>query len=221
MNTFGDTTITLTDDTSAHLVDVRGKGLRAGVYITTWGSGDDALTRIDLTADEALKLAQALTLAATTSQRLNDVRDEADAKLAAKAQEAPVSATQRRIAADALEAARDNAGPTVAQAKATAAVTRTDVINAIESFCMIANHDPLKPQGYSFYPDTPGRKFTRIVMSARGARSVHCFIDNATGDVLKSAGWKTPAKGARGNIVTGLDDIEARYNWTGHYLYAR
>ncbi len=31
-------------------------------------------------------------------------------------------------------------------------------------------------------------------------RSGHCFVDLATGDVLKCASWKVPAKGARGNI---------------------
>lgn len=31
-------------------------------------------------------------------------------------------------------------------------------------------------------------------------RSAHAFIDRTTGDVLKPAGWKTPAKGVRGNI---------------------
>jgi hypothetical protein len=30
--------------------------------------------------------------------------------------------------------------------------------------------------------------------------SVYCFIDPMTGDVLKSASWKSPAKGARGNL---------------------
>jgi len=37
--------------------------------------------------------------------------------------------------------------------------------------------------------------------------SVHSFIDLATGDVLKAASWKVPAKHARGNIFdahTGL-----------------
>jgi hypothetical protein len=32
-------------------------------------------------------------------------------------------------------------------------------------------------------------------------RSVHCFVDIATGDVLKAGGWKAPApNGKRGNI---------------------
>lgn len=30
--------------------------------------------------------------------------------------------------------------------------------------------------------------------------SVHAFIDKTTGNVLKAAGWKAPAKGVRGNI---------------------
>lgn len=30
--------------------------------------------------------------------------------------------------------------------------------------------------------------------------SVHCFLDRTNGDVLKAAGWKAPAKHARGNL---------------------
>lgn len=30
--------------------------------------------------------------------------------------------------------------------------------------------------------------------------SVYCFIDPATGDVLKADGWRTPAKTPRGNL---------------------
>jgi hypothetical protein len=43
-------------------------------------------------------------------------------------------------------------------------------------------------------------------------QSVFCFIDMTNGNVLKSAGWKTPAKGARGNIFdehNGLARITA------------
>ena len=47
-----------------------------------------------------------------------------------------------------------------------------------------------------------GRKYVRIVVvdSSGVAGSVHCFINKENGDVLKAAGWTTPAKGARGNI---------------------
>jgi len=37
--------------------------------------------------------------------------------------------------------------------------------------------------------------------------SVHCFIDAATGNILKADGWKRPAKGVRGNIFKDDFDI--------------
>lgn len=48
--------------------------------------------------------------------------------------------------------------------------------------------------------DRSGTKNIRVVRMAGAMRSVHCFIDIATGDVLKAASWKAPAKGARGSI---------------------
>ena len=51
-----------------------------------------------------------------------------------------------------------------------------------------------------------GPKYARLVVVRHGetvGHSVYCFIDMTTGDLLKSAGWKTPAKGARGNIHVG------------------
>jgi len=55
-----------------------------------------------------------------------------------------------------------------------------------------------------------GPKFTRVVRSelnSKGVpehRSVYCFIQNDNGDILKAAGWKAPAKHARGNIFNNL-----------------
>jgi hypothetical protein len=79
------------------------------------------------------------------------------------------------------------------------------------------------------YPDTDYvitverlRKYWRIVMNT-GGRSVHAFLDPSTGDVLKAAGWKSPAKGVRYNL---LDDesfasmLEALDPF-GAYLYQR
>jgi hypothetical protein len=44
-------------------------------------------------------------------------------------------------------------------------------------------------------------RYWRVVETKHGdQRSVYCFIDPMTGDVLKSDGWKRPAKGARGNL---------------------
>jgi hypothetical protein len=49
--------------------------------------------------------------------------------------------------------------------------------------------------------DKGGRKYLRIVRNERGqGRSVHCFVEKETGNILKAAGWSAPAKHARGNI---------------------
>lgn len=52
----------------------------------------------------------------------------------------------------------------------------------------------------------PGLKYVRVVKKDKkndgsyGAGSAWCFVEVATGDVLKCDGWKRPAKHARGNI---------------------
>ena len=48
--------------------------------------------------------------------------------------------------------------------------------------------------------DPGGHKYARIVRDDGSSRSVFCFVNKATGDILKADGWKGPAKGARGNI---------------------
>jgi len=53
----------------------------------------------------------------------------------------------------------------------------------------------------------PGRKYFRLVTS-RG--SAFAFVDMTNGDILKPAGWKTPAKHARGNIRKG--DVSNLWN---------
>ena len=72
-----------------------------------------------------------------------------------------------------------------------------------------------------FTIDPKGRKFVRIVRSDdSGSKSVHSFVERATGDVLKAAGWKAPAKHARGNIWaedTGRGAIDS----SGFTVYLR
>lgn len=86
---------------------------------------------------------------------------------------------------------------------------------------------PTIPERYVWSLDKPGAKFVRIVMDSNPGgqygRSVHAFVDLATGDLYKAAGWKAPAKGVRGNIATadGLAEVQARFNWSGGYLYMR
>ncbi len=49
-----------------------------------------------------------------------------------------------------------------------------------------------------------GRKFARVYkvykVGKGVGRSAYCFVDRSNGTILKTAGWKGPAKGARGNI---------------------
>jgi hypothetical protein len=49
-----------------------------------------------------------------------------------------------------------------------------------------------------------GSKYVRIV----AAGSAYCFIDRATGDILKTASWKTPAKHPRGTVHTPTFGVE-------------
>jgi hypothetical protein len=75
---------------------------------------------------------------------------------------------------------------------------------------------------YDFYPET-GRKYHKIIMNANGSRSVHCFIDKQTGQIYKSASWKSPAKGVRYDlrIIEQREWLLENADWSGQYLYAR
>jgi ABC-type uncharacterized transport system permease subunit len=52
-----------------------------------------------------------------------------------------------------------------------------------------------------------GKKFVRVVRADKHlptgnitGRNVYCFVNKENGDILKAAGWKAPAKHARGSI---------------------
>ena len=68
-----------------------------------------------------------------------------------------------------------------------------------------------------------GRKYHKIIMNAAGSNSVHCFIDKKTGSVLKSASWKSPAKGERYNllIIKDREYLLENADWAASYLYAK
>ncbi len=76
--------------------------------------------------------------------------------------------------------------------------------------------------GYEFYPET-GRKYHKIIMVANGSRSVHAFVDKKTGEVYKSASWKSPAKGVRYDLrmISDREWLLENADWAGGYLYAR
>jgi len=75
---------------------------------------------------------------------------------------------------------------------------------------------------YNFYPET-GKKYHKIVMDANGSRSVHAFVDKKTGEVYKSASWKSPAKGVRYDLrlIEQREWLLQHADWAGGYLYRR
>lgn len=100
--------------------------------------------------------------------------------------------------------------------------TRESVIAATNEFVRWINESAEVPTGYSYTCEVLTKRI-RIVMIARGGvgRSVHAFVDMATGDLLKASSWSAPAKGARGNLLTGMDEIKQRFDWSGRYLYRK
>jgi hypothetical protein len=69
-----------------------------------------------------------------------------------------------------------------------------------------------------------GSKYMRVwVSSGPHSKSVYCFVNRENGDVLKAAGWKAPAKGARSNIydadngMSGMGPYGAMYKNGSNY----
>ena len=75
---------------------------------------------------------------------------------------------------------------------------------------------------YDFFIEE-GRKYHKIVMDARGSKSVHAFVDKKTGDVYKAASFKAPAKGIRFNlcIMSDREWLLENADWAGSYLYMK
>ena len=76
---------------------------------------------------------------------------------------------------------------------------------------------------YKFYIES-GRKYHKIIMeTGSGSRSVHAFVDRKTGEVYKSASWKSPAKGVRYDLrlIEQREWLLENADWAGGYLYAR
>ena len=75
-----------------------------------------------------------------------------------------------------------------------------------------------------------GRKYHKIIMVIDNgpnrmgpSRSVHAFVDKKTGQIYKSASWKSPAKGVRYDlrIIEQREWVLSNADWSGSYLYAR
>jgi len=77
------------------------------------------------------------------------------------------------------------------------------------------------PEGYDYIIES-GNKYHKIVMiNCGGSRSVHAFVDKKTGEVYKSASWKSPAKGVRYDLrlIEQREWLLANCDWVGSYLY--
>jgi hypothetical protein len=74
------------------------------------------------------------------------------------------------------------------------------------------------------YEIETGKKYHKVIMIDGGnSRSVHCFIDKQTGEVYKSASWKSPAKGVRYDLrlIEQREYVLENCDWAGGYLYAK
>ena len=74
------------------------------------------------------------------------------------------------------------------------------------------------------YQVETGKKYHKVIfVNGSGSRSVHCFIDKNTGEVYKSATWKSPAKGVRYDLrlIKDREYLLENADWSGGYLYAK
>lgn len=74
------------------------------------------------------------------------------------------------------------------------------------------------------YQVETGKKYHKVIfVDGGGQRSVHCFIDKNTGEVYKSATWKSPAKGVRYDLrlIADREHLLQHADWSGAYLYAK
>jgi hypothetical protein len=74
------------------------------------------------------------------------------------------------------------------------------------------------------YQVETGKKYHKVIfVDGGGQRSVHCFIDKKSGEVYKSASWKSPAKGVRYDLrlIADREKVLQNCDWSGGYLYAK
>ena len=104
--------------------------------------------------------------------------------------------------------------------KPSADQAEADVLRYCEQLCGCLMLD--SPDSHIFVVET-ARKYHKIIMITHGKnRSIHAFVDVKTGDVLKPASFKAPAKGIRYNMLDPIsrEKMFSRAGWCNHYLYA-
>lgn len=87
----------------------------------------------------------------------------------------------------------------------------------------LARFPSLNPKAYSIQP---GQRFVRVVLGDGNQASVHCFVEKATGKIVKAAGYRAPAKRSNGELqsqysIYDLEPVAAAFDPYGSYLYAR
>ena len=82
---------------------------------------------------------------------------------------------------------------------------------------------------YSYIIES-GRKYHKIIMVIDNgpnrmgpSRSVHAFVEKKTGQIYKSASWKSPAKGVRYDLrlIEQREWLLQNADWASSYLYAK
>jgi len=90
------------------------------------------------------------------------------------------------------------------------------------SGCQTLVNDNLTEHGYQWeevLTAEQGPRYIRVVKTVHGnQRSAWCFVDRTNGDVLKCAGWKAPAKHARGNLTDPKNGLGLMSSYGPAYL---
>jgi hypothetical protein len=112
----------------------------------------------------------------------------------------------------------DNASPLSFDAALAAFVDKLNAVHQAVNAEMGAKN-PAMADYYKPIVLEEGTKNIRVVHTGGSSRSVYCFIEKATGNVLKAAGWKAPAKGVRASIYN--PETYAKADPYGSWLYLR
>lgn len=104
--------------------------------------------------------------------------------------------------------------------------TPFDFATALKAY-VVALQDKVDQHQKDNFPSLPrtlitietGVKYVRVVRNDNGqGGSVHSFINTVNGDILKAAGWKAPAKHARGSIYAPDHGMSAVTVYGANYL---
>ena len=97
---------------------------------------------------------------------------------------------------------------------------RPDFNEKLESFLAACKQKQVndRPSSLTPLPLTlqRGRKYVKLLRDC----SVIAFIDIETGDIFRSASWKQPAKGVRGNIFSADNGLDATHTAFGFLTIA-